>query len=172
MPTTTQGLVEKIFHLHHKELSGYLRKRLYNQSTDASDVAQETYLRMLRIKNINDIENPRAYLYKVASHVIRELGLRERKQSDICDQVTTEPRTEIAPEALVSSQEQMQKLEQLIDQLPPMYKAVLLLRKQQGMTHQEIAESLDISPHTVKKYLFRALAYCRENAESIKGEAR
>ena len=40
-------------------------------------------------------------------------------------------------------------------------RAVFVLRKRDGLSYTEIARALDISVHTVKKYLARAVAQCR-----------
>jgi len=54
-----------------------------------------------------------------------------------------------------------EQLEYVLRQLPPMYRAVLLLRKRDGMSYAEIAQKLKLSVHTVKKYLARAVVQCR-----------
>ena len=46
----------------------------------------------------------------------------------------------------------------ILHRLPPAHRNVLVLRKRDGMSYQEIAAELNISVHTVKKYLFQASA--------------
>ena len=53
------------------------------------------------------------------------------------------------------------QLAAILDELPPLYRAILLLQKRDGMSYVEIAKELDLSVHTVEKYLFRALALVR-----------
>ena len=69
MPQTNQEFVKQVFQQYHQELHGYLVNRLRGHSLDAADIAQETYLRLLRMKNTDVIENPHAYVYRVAGHV-------------------------------------------------------------------------------------------------------
>lgn len=167
--------VADLFALNHSQLSGYLSKRLRGHQVEADDVVQETYLRLLRMKDTNAIRNPHAYLFKVASHVVRELGLVENKHLDITDRLVehSDENTQVAsPEQQTVTERQMKELQCLLDQMPDKYKAVLLLRKQQGLSHREIADKLNISTHTVKKYLFRALTFCRENVSQVKGEVK
>lgn len=132
---------------------------------DATDLAQEAYLRLWRVKQPELIREPEAYLFRIASNLVGEFMLRKRKEpaaleldegiselrqgdeGSFCTQL--EHRSEIA------------KLEAIVAELPPLYRAVLLLRKREGLTHEEIADRLSISPHTVHKYLTRALLRCR-----------
>ena len=54
-----------------------------------------------------------------------------------------------------------QKLRFLLSKLPPLYAAVLVMKKRDGKSMEEIARELQLSAHTMKKYLCRALSRCR-----------
>lgn len=54
---------------------------------------------------------------------------------------------------------------------PSFLRAILMMRKRDGMTYQEIARHLEISVHTVKKYLLRAVAWCRQYEQQQNGGA-
>lgn len=132
---------------------------------EAEDVAQETYLRMLRLRDATAIEQPHAYLYRVATHVVRELGKKEDAQAKLPLRLGEELADLLAdhsPEDWADVQDQLEHLDHVLERMPPVYRAVLILRKQAGLSHQDIAVQLNLSPHTVKKYMHRALAWCRE----------
>src|SRR3984885_9406275 len=57
-------------------------------------------------------------------------------------------------------------LDQLLDELPPSQRAVLVLRTREGLSEQEIATALGIPAGTVKSRLHRARASFREMWES------
>jgi RNA polymerase sigma-70 factor (ECF subfamily) len=111
------------------------------------------------------VRKPQAYLYRIASNLVYEFKLRERNEPVSFDSDAVEhavespavPATNDASEGLSLSQQ----LETVLGQLPPLYRAVFVLRKRDGMSYSEIARTLDISVHTVKKYLARAVAQCR-----------
>jgi RNA polymerase sigma factor (sigma-70 family) len=46
--------------------------------------------------------------------------------------------------------------------LTPTEKAIVVLQKQEGLSYAEVAARLDLSVHTVKKYLYRALLKLRQ----------
>jgi DNA-directed RNA polymerase specialized sigma24 family protein len=55
----------------NRSLFQFLRRRV-RSSVDVQDLAQETYLRLLRARDLNEVRNPLAYLLQVASHVALE----------------------------------------------------------------------------------------------------
>jgi DNA-directed RNA polymerase specialized sigma24 family protein len=59
----------------NRNLFQFLRRRV-RASVDVQDLAQETYLRLLRA-DLNEVRNPLAYLLQVASHVALEWCDRE-----------------------------------------------------------------------------------------------
>lgn len=56
----------------NRSLFQFLRRRV-RSSVDVHDLAQETYLRLLRARDLNnEVRNPLAYLLQVASRVAME----------------------------------------------------------------------------------------------------
>jgi len=142
----------------------YLRQRVSNEA-DASDLAQEAFLRLTRVKHSDLIEQPAAYLFRIAANLANEFHLRERTRPRTVDLDTL---AEFGGDGdgdqfqrEMEARSGVKALESVLENLPPLYRAVLLLRKRDGYSHAEIAEKLDVSPHTVHRYLTRALARCR-----------
>jgi DNA-directed RNA polymerase specialized sigma24 family protein len=46
--------------------------RRVRAAVDIEDLAQETYLRLLRARDLAEVRNPQAYLLRVAGHVVAE----------------------------------------------------------------------------------------------------
>src|SRR3569833_4622682 len=55
----------------NRRLFQFLRRRV-RTSVDVQDLAQETYLRLLRSRDLSEVRNPEAYLLQVAKHVTLE----------------------------------------------------------------------------------------------------
>ena len=62
------------------------------------------------------------------------------------------------PEQELEQRELVLLVERAIDELPEMYRTVMVLREIEGLSTAEVAESLDISEDVVKTRLHRARA--------------
>jgi RNA polymerase sigma-70 factor (ECF subfamily) len=166
MPEPNQKFVLAVFEEYHTGLRRYLVSRLRGRPLEAADVAQETYLRLLRMNDVDAVEHPQAYVYRVAANVIRELGLKEQTQASLperLDDPSLTSHTLNQPDDAAEHQIHMQALERAIRRLPPTTQAVLILKKRDGLSREEIAAELGISVHTVKKHLLKAVAWCRQH---------
>jgi DNA-directed RNA polymerase specialized sigma24 family protein len=74
-----KGFVERLFAEHHRALQAFFYRRIRGKS-QAPDLVQEVYLRMLRVSDVDAIQNPEAYLYTVAANLAKEHAVLERRQ--------------------------------------------------------------------------------------------
>ena len=63
-----KALVEGLFARHRTALQAFFFRRLRTKA-DAADLAQEVYLRILRVNDPDTIRNPQAYLFAVAGNL-------------------------------------------------------------------------------------------------------
>ena len=157
MGDAKKALFERLFAAHHGALQAFFSRRLRRQA-DTTDLAQEVYARMLRVKNPEAIRDMDAYLFTVASNLAREYSARERRcgtSVDIEDATIVEELSE--QPAYDCEIDVAQRVTRLRDVL--MNQAVHIL--QHGLIHQDIAERLGVSPRMVKKYVGQALGRCR-----------
>ena len=132
---------------------------------DAQDLAQEAYMRLCRVPRGHLIQKPESYLFRIAINLAGEFTLRRSRQPATVEIDAAEADAGRGDGGSYCEQlenrSEIQMLEKVLADLPPLCQAVLLLRKRDGYSHEEIAEKLSISPHTVHKYLTRALFQCR-----------
>lgn len=124
---------------------------------DASDVLQEALFRAYRY--LGNLTPGRPFYPWFAKIVVNEavkLGQRSSRRS------TFIPLPEVAvtetPEGIVLAHEEQEQLWAAIQALPPDHRAVVVLRYYGGMSEQEMAEALNVSPGTIKSRLHRARA--------------
>jgi|ERR1019366_4982565 RNA polymerase sigma factor (sigma-70 family) len=164
MAETRKTLVERLFTEHGRMLQAFLFRRVRRQP-DAADLAQEVYLRMLRVADIEAIRNPESYLLTVASNLVKEHGRRgyeERRALDVQDPLVQDQLTTVHPFGDDLDQEQRtERLREVLQQLPPKCRAAVVLQYWHHQSYREIAQQLGISTHMVKKYLSQALIHCR-----------
>lgn len=155
---------ESVITENRARLEGFLAARVANP-IDAQDLAQEAFMRLLRVKDADLIRKPDSYLFRIAINLIYEYRLREHKRRTREKELSTDPTfadpDAISVEDLASQQERIRHLEVWLEELPPKVRAALVLQRRDGRTYAEIAERLNVSTSMVKKYLKRALSHCR-----------
>ena len=78
MSAPKKRFIERLFAEHGGALQRYIYRRVRTKS-DAPDLAQEVYARMLRVSDTEAIRNPQLYLYTVASNLVKEHAVREQR---------------------------------------------------------------------------------------------
>jgi RNA polymerase sigma factor (sigma-70 family) len=158
------SLVERLFADHRGALQTFFRRRIRTKA-DAADLAQEVYVRMLRIGDQEAIRNPVHYLYTVANNLVKEhAALDCRQASDIdIDEAPAHERLETLPQfdGDLDARQRVARLGIVLQQLRPKCRAAVELRFTHGLSFREIAMHLGVSPQMAKKYVAQALVHCR-----------
>ena len=84
MSDQKNAFVERLFKRQGSALRAYFFRRV-RRGVDAAELAQEVYLRLLRIPDVATIRNPEAYLYTVAGNLLREQALQQRRDAAAVD---------------------------------------------------------------------------------------
>ena len=158
------SLVERLFAEHRGALQSFFRRRIRSKA-DAADMAQEVYLRMLRISNQAAIRDPVPYLYTVANNLVKEHAVLDRRQASGIDieQVATHEQLETLPafDGELDAAQRVARLQVVLEQLRPRWQAAVELRFTHGLPYREIALRLGVSRQMAKKYVAQALLHCR-----------
>jgi RNA polymerase sigma factor (sigma-70 family) len=164
MAQAKPSLVERLFAEHAAALQGFFRRRIRSK-TDAADLAQEVYLRMLRVSDQQAIRNPVHYLYTVANNLVKEHAVLDRRQAsgvDI-DEVAAHEELETLPafDGDLDAAQRVDRLRVVLKQLRPKCQAAVALRFTEDLSYREVAVRLGVSPQMAKKYIAQALVHCR-----------
>jgi RNA polymerase sigma factor (sigma-70 family) len=170
MPTPRKAFVERLF-AHRGALQAFFYRRLRTKS-DAPDLVQEVYLRMLRVSDIDSILNPEAYLFTVAGNLLKENAVLDRRQAEAADADEadgSEPSIELGGfDTSLDTTRRVARLQVVLKELPPKCSAAVILQYRHGLSYQQIAERLEVSPSMVKKYLTQALNHCRRRMARLR----
>jgi RNA polymerase sigma factor (sigma-70 family) len=158
------SLVERLFAEHGIALQAFFRRRLRSKA-DSVDLAQEVYLRMLRVGNPEVIRNPVHYLYTVANNLVKEQAVLENRRASSVDinEVISHEQLEVLPtfDGDLDAARRTARLQVVLRQLRPKCRAAVLLRFAHGLSYQEIGTRLGVSPQMARKYVVQALSHCR-----------
>lgn len=160
--------IQEVIRRHHSALIKYLRRRL-SVAEDAEDVAQETYIRMMRYEGSSELKSPSAMLFRIAVNVANDHGraamARRSNRHTVIEDVELASELPSAEREVLATQT-LDLLLETIEQLPPKCKQVFLLSRASEMTYPEIAEHCGISVKSVEKHISRAIAACLEKVGS------
>ena len=170
MAESSKAFVERLF-AHRGALQAFFHRRLRTKS-DAADLVQEVYLRMLRVSDTDAILNPEAYLFTVARNLLTENALVDRRQAGAADVGEVDGMQSLpdAPEfdTALDITREVARLRVVLKQLSPECCAAVMLKYRHELSYQEIADRLEVSPSMVNKYLRQALSHCRRRMARLR----
>ena len=160
--------IQQLFTSHAGQVRDFLRRRLARAS-DAQDISQEVFLRMMRVEDLSSIRDPQGYLFTVANNLRREQfhtdGLARRRTQVPLEMALEEPELEVHLTAAADMDQdtQLRQLDRAVRNLSDRDRTVLSLRYVENLSYRDIAQRLGWSSKTaVERALAGALARCRE----------
>lgn len=154
---------------HEASLVRYLHRK-WGRAAEVADLRQETYLRVYEAAARSRPRAPKSYLFQTARNLMTDRIRRDRVvsieamgQLGVSDVLVDE----LTSEQTASAQQQLHRLAAAFDSLPPKCREVMWLRRVDGLSQQEVADRLGISPRTVEKHVARGV---RLLADALFGE--
>jgi RNA polymerase sigma factor (sigma-70 family) len=143
---------------------------VHNQG-NAEDLVQETYLKALRgFASFQPGTNFRAWMFRILRNTFLSaratLGRRVTVEIDSENDVPVLPATSATPESLLIERSQENAVRNAIEQLPVVFREVLLLCDVEDASYREISVILSIPIGTVMSRLARARKAVRESVQS------
>ncbi|AMQ84278.1 MULTISPECIES: sigma-70 family RNA polymerase sigma factor [Pseudomonas] len=146
---------------HRGWLESWLRRRMGN-AWDAADLSQDTFLRVLGSSQaLVDMREPRAYLLTVGKRLLSNFYTRRSLEQAYLNALAQLPEDCVpSPEQRWILLETLQALDELLDGLPRAVRRAFLWSQLEGLGYREIAERLQVSERTVKRYMAQAYEHC------------
>jgi RNA polymerase sigma-70 factor (ECF subfamily) len=168
---------EQLIEPHVGRLYNYVA-RMVGDPFDAEDLTQDAVLRAHRaIGSFRGGATFQTWLYRIATNIavdaLRRRGRRNAKVSSLDDPVQAEQGwiarevrdTQRDPQELAEAAELSESVQRAINQLSPKLRAVVVLFDLQGLTYDQIADTLSLPLGTVKSRLFNARVRLKELLE-------
>ncbi|WP_025135460.1 sigma-70 family RNA polymerase sigma factor [Achromobacter sp. DH1f] len=145
---------------HHSWLKGWLRKRMGDSDT-AADLAQDTFVRVLSKPPQGDLQEPRAYLTVIAKGLVSNWYRRRAIENAYLEELASRPEAySVSPEDRALMLEALFEIDAMLDKLPAKAREAFLLSQLDELPYSEIAQRLNISLSTVKRYIVLGFAQC------------
>ncbi|MBA3431582.1 MAG: RNA polymerase sigma factor [Actinobacteria bacterium] len=155
------GAYDLIYARHSKRVHGVCRRMLH-QPEDAAEAAQETFLRIYKsLPRFNGRYQLGAWITRIATNVCLDyLRSRTRKPSDPFDMDEIEQELgsleDVDPLTIYIRNAEGRRVRAILQSLPPLHRAAIVLRDFEGLPYEEVAAVLGITDSQVKALIHRA----------------
>jgi RNA polymerase sigma factor (sigma-70 family) len=128
----------------------------------AVETLQETWLRLERPGRRVALQQPDAYLFRIALNVAPDLRDADRHRLALSEVEALRhiDDDENDPERIAASRSEIAALIRAPEELPPRCRAIFLAARSDGLPHKVIAARYGISVRMVERELKRALQHC------------
>jgi RNA polymerase sigma-70 factor, ECF subfamily len=156
--------------------------RMTGNEQDAEDVVQETFLRAYRQLDKYEARSSfSTWLYRIASNYSFDL-IRMRKrhedkrergsQADERDVLQTIPVNAPGPDRIAQSNQVQARVNEALNELSDQERTAFVLRHFEGLSIDEIGETLGTGTNATKHSIFRAVQKLRRSLEPLVSTAR
>jgi RNA polymerase sigma factor (sigma-70 family) len=156
---------------HEAGLMRYL-SRVWRNVSDWPDFRQEIYLRVYEAAAKSRPESPKAFLFTTGRNLVFDRLRRERIVSIDYTQDLESLNVlvdEITPEMRLSARQELRRLAEALDGLSDNCRAVIWLRRVEGLSQREAAQRLGMHEGALEGYLARGI---RALAETVFGHSQ
>ncbi len=158
----SQDSASVLLEQNRDELMCFILKRVDCPDT-AEDILQDAYFRLMQVESETEIENARAYLYKIVGNLAID-NLRKNSRNQALEVDVLFDMADGSPdfERQIYSQQQIAHLKLAIAELPPRSRDVFVMHKFKHYPYSKIMSELGIAESTVLQHIVKAMAHCRK----------
>lgn len=163
---THAAQVVGLFREHNRALIAFLSSRL-DSLAEAQEVAQEAYVRLLRLEHPEQVGFLRAYLFRIASNLavdrLRQRNVRaEAAEEELFEQWLDTP----VPERRALAVDQLRLVREALRELPRKTSAAFVMHAIEGQGFDAIARTMKLTERMVRYHVARAMAHCRARLDA------
>lgn len=156
------GAFEALFERYQPRLYRYAFQLMKGRE-EADEVVQETFIKVWLKRDVfMNVDDPERYVYTILRNIaldrLRKIALDGRLRAEVWKRVEVLSNT---TEEQVFAAESSELVRQAFERLSPHKQAIFQLSRQEGLSHDQIADKLQISPNTVKNQLVSSLRFIR-----------
>ncbi|MED5611658.1 RNA polymerase sigma factor [Pseudomonas sp. JH-2] len=161
-----------VFIAERRNLVRYLTGRTGCRAT-ADDLMQEAWLKLHRLQSAEPVANPQAYLRRMTANLAIDDARANARR--LLDPMEIEMLLEVPDEApnaeqITSDHQQLQRLMEILDELPQRRRELFVAARLEGLPHKALAQRFGVSLRTVELEVRRALDYCAARLQQLSGE--
>ena len=154
---------EILFNRYRDKVLGFFIQFLHDEEL-AKDLAQDVFVKLIEKKEaLDDISDLDGYIYLMCRNLAFDHLKKAAHDRKYRKFIVYAGRKSQTPEVnrRMDVDHYRTVLEESLKHLPDQQRLIFNLSKREGLSHEKIAEMLDISPHTVRNHLYQALKNIR-----------
>jgi RNA polymerase sigma-70 factor (ECF subfamily) len=154
----------RIFDLYKNRLY-FIAVKMLKVPAEAEEIVQDVFMALwVNQSKFADIDDPEAYIITVTyNRVYTQLKKTASENKLLAELLYVMQNESYSGDDVMVGRETQAIIDTAIDQLPPQRKLIFQLSRQQGLSHDQIADKLNLSPNTVRNQIAKALQQLRSS---------
>lgn len=157
-----------IYERYCKRLYGFVL-RYIKVEADADEIVQEVFVKIWESRSKIDVYlSFESFLFTIAYNSTISLLRKRANEHKYLEYLKSLQQIQNAPDLIdeIQYNELNEKLHLLLNDLTPRQKEIFQLSREKGLSHEEIAQKLNITVNTVKKHMGNTLSYLKSHIDS------
>ncbi len=144
----------QLYNSHAKEVYRF-SYWLTGDADEAKDITSETFVRVWTSSTEIRVESVKAYLFAIARNLFLQNKRRAKKLTSLDEEMKDGA---MPPDRLAEIRSELDETMKVLQALPDIDRAVLIMRAEEELSYEEIARATGLSVSAVKVKVFRARA--------------
>jgi RNA polymerase sigma-70 factor (ECF subfamily) len=153
----------ELFRRYDRRIYPFVLKMIRTEAL-AEDITHEIFIKIWKHREkLSGIDQPEAYILTIAArHTLDHIKKRLNENKMLQGLSASKEVSHNDTEDQLLGRDRAALIQQAVNQLPPQQRTVYELSRLEGMNYEQIAQQLNISPHTVRNHLVKALRFLRD----------
>lgn len=158
----SEAAFTELFHLYTPRLYPFVR-RLTRSDEQAKEMVQETFLQLwINREQLREVENPTAWIYRIASNLSLNWLRNEANRRRLIEENIINSTVQETNIAEAETRQLQGIISKAVEALPEKRRLIYRMSREEGLSHQQIANKLQLSVQTVKNQLGISLQFIQE----------
>jgi RNA polymerase sigma factor (sigma-70 family) len=158
-PIDTEVSLSRTFSRFREPLIRFFTRRT-GDAVAAEDLAQEVLARAAAHPLDTQIEQPSAYIFTIASNLLRDEARRARGRIHVpLEEGHPELVEDFDAARVLIGKEMLNRVIAVLDEMNPRTREIFLLYRLEGMKQREIGARIGVSVSAVEKHIVKAMAH-------------
>ncbi|WP_372774768.1 RNA polymerase sigma factor [Mangrovibacterium sp.] len=157
-----------IYERYCKRLYGFVL-RYIKVEADADEIVQEVFVKIWESRRKIDVYSSfESYLFTIAYNTTISLLRKRANEKKYLEHLISLQDTSETPDLIdeIHYKELNEQVDRLLNELSPRQKEIYHLCRVEGLSHEEIAQKLEISLNTVKKHMSNVLSFLKSRMDN------